>query len=418
MAKIKDIQAREILNAKGLPTVEAIVILDDGKVGAASCPTGETISSYESVEIKDNDLSRFSGKGSLKAVDIIRKTIAPGLIGREAERQQEIDKIMIDMDGTQNKSKLGTNSMLAVSMATAKASAASSVLPLFVYLSQYVKKDHASFKIPIPILNQIRGKREEGLADFHEFLLIPASFKSYTDSIQMGEALHNSLKKILQAKNTKILSDYEEGFAANLSSNKEAFAYIRQAAEDAHVRLGFDAFFGIDCKASEFYKEGKYRIKDKPLALTSKDMIAYYEEINNETHLLYLEDPLAADDWDGWKMLFDILSKTAIIAGGDLVSTNPYRLQTALDKKTINAIVIKPSQIGTVIESLAIAEAAKATGLKVIVSHRNEETNDDFISDFSVAVNADYVKMGSLTRGENIAKYNRLLQIENNLKVL
>jgi enolase len=419
MAKIKEILASEILNAKGLPTVEATVILNDGKIGVASCPMGEAIGHYEALDLRDHDEKRFEGQGVLKAIDNIKNIIAPGLVGKEAQRQQEIDKIMIDLDGTQNKSRLGANAMLSVSMAVAKAGAESSVLPLFLYLRQFVKKDHGILKIPVPMFNLISGgKKERSVFDFHEFLIIPASSKPYTESIQIGEAIHKSLKKILEVKSSGELSDYEEGFTPSLSTNKEAFSFLQQAAEDAHIRIGFDVFLGLDSRASLFFKDGKYRIKDIPTSLSANELVNYYEELNRNVHLLYLEDALSQDDWEGWKFLFEKLSATTIIAGGDLIATNPYRLQMALDKKTVNGIVIKPSQVGTVIESLAIAEAAKETSLKIIVSHRSSETNDDFMADFSVAVAADYIKIGSLTRGENIAKYNRLLQIENQLKIL
>lgn len=409
MAKIKEIIASEILNAKGLPTIEAKVILDDGKVGVASCPSGEITGDYEALEIKD----------TARAINNIKSAIAPILIGKEAERQQEIDKIMIDLDGTQNKSRLGANAMLSVSMAVAKAAAESSVFPLFLYLRQFVKKGHDLLKIPVPIFNLIKGGGKESTsADFNEFLIVPASSKPYTESIQIGENVYKSLKQALETKNSEVLGEYDEGLAPRLNTNKEAFPLIQKALEDAHVRLGFDVFLGLDARASVFFKDGKYKIKDSPIPLSSKDLINYYEELNNNFHLLYLEDPMNQDDWEGYSMLFEKLSKTTIITGGDLIATNPYRLQMALDKKTINGIVIKPSQVGTVIESLAIAQAAKETGLKIIVSHRSEETNDDFLSDFAVAVSADYIKIGSLSRGENIAKYNRLLQIENQLKIL
>lgn len=419
MAKIKEITASEILNANGFPTIEATVVLNDGKVGIASCPSGEVSGNYEALELKDHDETRFEGQGVLKAIANIKNLIAPALIGKDVLHQQEIDKIMIDLDGTQNKSRFGANAILSVSMAVAKAGAESSVLPLFLYLRQFLKKDHNIIKIPVPIFNPIiGGEKEGGLANFYEFLIIPASSKPYTESVQIGEMIHKSLKKILETRDSLILSDYEEGFAPNLSSNKEGFSLIQQAAEDAHVRIGFDVFLGLDCRASIFFKDGKYRIKDIPTALSSKDLINYYEELNKNTHLLYLEDPMHQDDWEGWSLIFEKLSSTMILAGGDLTATNPYRLQMALDKKTINAIVIKPNQVGTVIEALAITEAAKETGLKVIVSHRAQETNDSFISDFAVAVAADYIKIGNPSRGENIAKYNRLLQIENQLRIL
>ncbi|MBI4096668.1 MAG: phosphopyruvate hydratase [Candidatus Levybacteria bacterium] len=386
MAKIKTIDAREILNAKGLPTVEAAVTLSDGKIGVASCPSGKIIGDYEALELKDHDANRFQGQGVLKAVGNIKNIIAPALAGKDAERQQEIDKIMINLDGTQNKSRLGANAMLAVSMAVAKAAAESSILPLFIYLRQFLKNSSDPLKIPVPIFNTT----QDG------FLVVPASFKSYAESIQIGETIHESLKKT------------GENTIPDISSNKDSLFLIKQAVDNAHLRLGFDVFLGLDAGVS----------KNLPNALSSQDLASYYEKLNKTNNLLYLEDPFEQNDWDGWTNLSEKLSESAIIAGGNLIAANPYRLQMALNKKAVNAIVIKPSQVGTVIESLAIAQAAKETGLKTIVSHRSDETNDDFLADFAVAVVADYVKLGNLAMGENIAKYNRLLQIENQLKIL
>ncbi len=419
MAKIKSVEAQEILDAKGFPAVEATVILADGKVGIASCPTGEKTGEYDAVDLKDNDQTSFEGKGVNKAIANIRKFIAPALVGREAGHQPEVDKIMIDLDGTKNKSRFGANATLAVSIAVARAAAGSSTLPLFLYLRQFVKNNNGKLKVPVLIFNFINGGNGENRSsDFYEYLIIPASSKSYLESIQIGEAIRNSLKQAIETKYAKSIDDYGEGFTPELASNKEAFLLIQQAVENTYVKLGFDVFFGLNSRASTFFKSGKYHIKDNSSALSSSDLVNYYIELNKKIHLLYLEDPLDQDDWKGWIELFTKLSATTIVAGSDLIATNPYRLQMAIDKKTVNAIVIKPNQTGTVIESLAIAEAAKETGLRTIVSHRNNETNDDFISDFSVAVGADYIKIGSLSRGENIAKYNRLLQIDNQLKIL
>jgi len=410
MAKIKAIEVSEILNAKGFPTVEAMVILSDGNIGTASCPSGEKISHYEAADLKDD---------VTKAIANIKNVIAPQLIGKEVEHQVELDKSMIDLDGTQNKSRLGANAIFTVSMAVAKAGAGSSSLPLFMYLKQFLKKDHGALRIPTPIFDLINGKvKENSSADFSEFLLIPASSKPYLECIQIGEIIRKSLKQALETKYAKSIDDYEDDFAPDLTTNKEAFSLITQATENASVKLGLDVFFGLNSRASNFYKNGKYYIKDNPAGLSSRDLINYYGQLNNEFHLLYMEDPLDQDDWDGWVALFEKMSNSTIISGGDLIATNPYRLQMAIDKKAVSGIVIKPNQIGTVIESLAIAEAAKETGLKITVSHRTSETNDNFISDFAVAVSADYIKIGSIARGENIAKYNRLLQIENQLKIL
>jgi enolase len=419
MAKIKSIDAQEILNAKGLPTIEAVVTLNDGKIGIASCSTGKKMGHYEAVELKDNDENRFEGQGVSKAINNIKTIIAPQLIGREVEHQAEIDKTMIELDGTQNKSRLGANAMLAVSMAVAKAGAESSVLPLFLYLRQFVKRDNEVIKIPIPIFNLLNGDhRDNRCLDFYEFLAIPASSKPYVECIQIGEAIRKSLRQVIGTNFSISSSDYEENSLPDLGVNKDAFPLIQEAIENTFVKLGFDVFFGLNSRASNIFKGGKYHIKDKSTPLSSKELIEYYKELNKNIHLLYLEDPLDQDDWDGWTSLFKEISDSTMIAGGDLISTNPYRLQMAIDKKAVNAIVIKPNQIGTVIESLAITEVAKATNLSVIISHRSNETNDDFLADFAVAIGADYVKIGSLSRGENIAKYNRLLQIENQLKIL
>jgi enolase len=418
MAKIKTIEAREILNAKGMPTIEATVFLDDGKTGTASCSTGGKAGSYEAIELKDEDKNRYEGQGVNKAIDNIKNIITPALIGKEVENQAEIDGVMIGLDGTQNKSKLGANAMLAVSTAIAKAGAESSALPLYLYLRQFIKKDHESLKIPVPIFDfTTTGNRSSQNPDFSEFLVIPASSKTYQESIQIGEAIYKSLRQLIDVKYAKS-HDYEEGYLPNLSTSKDTFLLIQQAIGNTYIKLGFDVFFGLNSRASLFFKDGKYKIKDNISPLSSANLISYYEKLNEDVHLLYFEDPLNQDDWDGWASFFQKMSKAAMIVGGDLISTNPYRLQMAIEKKAVNSVVVKPNQIGTVIESLVIAEAAKETNLSLIVSHRSNETNDDFIADFSVAVSADYIKVGSLFGGENIAKYNRLLQIDNQLKIL
>lgn len=418
MAKIISIAANEILDSKGLPTIEATVVLSDGKIGTASCPSDKKISSYEAVSLRDNDEKQFEGQSVNKAIENINKILAPALVGKEAVHQQEIDKTMIDHDGTQNKSRLGANAILAVSMAVAKAAAESSGLPLFLYLKQFLKKDHGHLKIPIPIFNLISGNQESNFADFYEYLVIPASSKHYLESIQIAEAIWKSLKLIIETKYNMTLDNFEGTFSPSLTTNKEAFSLIQQAVENTNVKLGFDVFFGLDSKASTFYRDGKYHVKDSLAELSSNDLLSYYEELNQNFHLFYIEDPFDKDDLNGWVSFFDKFSSSAIIAAGDMVSTNPYRLQMVIDKKIANGIVLKPNQIGTIIESLAIAEAVKESGFKIITSHTSNETNDDFLADFSVAVGADYTKIGCLSRGENIAKYNRLLQIENQLKIL
>jgi enolase len=419
MAKIKQITAREILNAKGNPTIEATVILSDGATGIASCPTGTSVGTYEAIDLKDNDQTRFQGQGVLNAILNIQKEIAPNLIGMDASKQQEIDKKMIDLDGTPNKSRLGANATLSVSMAVAKASAKSSVLPLYLYLREFIKKENLSLRIPTPLFNVINGgKHAEDNFDFQEFMIIPATSKTFEESLKMAGDIYNSLRKNIETNNLSTLIGDEGGFSPKLASNQEALLLLKRSVESANLRLGFDVFFGMDVASNNFYSQNAYHIRDKSGSLSAKDLIAFYRMLNEQYHFLYLEDGLAEDDWDNWTQLCSELSGETLIVGDDLTTTNPYRLQTALQRKAITGIIIKPNQIGTVIEALAVVEMARENGLKITVSHRSGETNDDFIADFAVAVSADYVKFGAPARGERVAKYNRLLQISAQLKSL
>ena len=419
MAKIKQISAREILNAKGNPTIETTVVLSDGATGIASCPTGTSVGTYEAVDLKDNDQARYQGQGVLNAILNIEKLIAPNLIGMDASKQQEIDKKMIDLDGTQNKARLGANATLSVSMAVAKASARSSVLPLYLYLREFIKKENAPLKIPTPLFNLINGgKHAEDNFNFQEFLVIPATSKTYEESLKMITDIYYSLRKNIETNNLSTLIGDEGGFSPKLATNQEALLLLKRSVDSANLRLGFDIFFGMDTASNNFYSQNSYHIKDKSNSLSAKELIAFYKMLNEQYHFLYLEDGLAEDDWDNWTNLCAEMSGQTLIVGDDLTATNPYRLQTALQKKAITGIIVKPNQIGTVIEALAVVEMAREAGLKITVSHRSGETNDDFIADFAVAASADYVKFGAPARGERVAKYNRLLQINAQLKAL
>lgn len=412
MAKIKQIDARQILNASGNPTLEVMVTLGDNTTATSSVPSGTAIGNYEAAQMQD--ISR--------AISIIKDQIAPHLLGMEGGNQREVDRIMIELDGTQNKSRLGANTTISVSMAVAKAAAQSSVLPLFLYLREFVKRepqDTGSRKIPTPIFAIMNGgKAYPGRLDFKEILLVPASSKTFSESLKMSILVYQSLRRILQSNNSTPLITDSGGFCPNVSKNQDALFFFKEAMEGANLRIGFDAFFGLDPDASDFYKDGSYHIKDRSQPLSAKDLVTYYAELNNTFHLLYLEDPLSQDDWEGWKEALAVLSNDSIIVGDNLTATNPYRLQMALDKKAVTGITIKPSQIGTVMESLAVLEIARHMGLKTIVASRSEETNDDFIADFAVAVSSDYMKLGAPVKGENVAKYNRLLQIEKQLALL
>lgn len=419
MAKIKEIKAREILDSRGNPTIETTVVLNDNATGIASCPSGASVGGYEAAELRDHDKNRFNGMGVLKAIDNVEKVIAPKLIGQDASKQQEIDRIMIVLDGTQNKERLGANATLSVSMAVCKAAARGSSLPLYVYLREFIKKETSPLKIPVPLFNLINGgKHAANGLNLQEFLVIPASSKSFSDGLLMAVSIYNSLKTTLKNNNFLTFIGDEGGFTPLLASNMDAFSMLKQAINATTYRTGYDVFYGIDAAANTFYEDKKYKLKDKNSALSSSELISYYEEINNTYHLLYLEDAISEDDWEGWSELSSKMSQDTIIVGDDLTATNPYRLQIALDRKAITGIIIKPNQIGTVIEALAVVEVAREMGLKIIVSHRSGETNDDFIADFAVAVSADFAKFGAPARGERVAKYNRLLQIEKQLKEL
>lgn len=419
MAAIKELKATEILDSRGNPTIETTIYLEDGTSEVGACPSGASVGTYEAVELRDNDPKRFHGMGVLKAVDNVNTIIAPKLIGIDAKNQSLIDQTMIELDGTPTKSKLGANALLSVSIAVCKAASKSSTIPLFLYLKQFLKNSNNFLRIPTPLFNILNGgKHAGGNIDFQEFIITPATSKPYQSSLQVGVAVYKSLHDILKQKDLSTLVGDEGGFGPTLSSNLEALSFINQAVEATSYKLGFEVFLGLDIASGSFFTNKKYHLKEKPNDLSSDDMIGYYEELLKKYPLLYLEDPLSEDDFDAWQKLSSKIDNKTIIVGDDLTVTNPHRLQMALDKKAITAIIIKPNQIGTVSEALAVIETARGAGLKIIVSHRSGETNDDFISDFATAVNADYVKFGAIARGERVAKYNRLLHIDNLIRQL
>lgn len=417
MAKIKEIKARQILNGAGIPTIETTVILSDGRFGTASVPSGASLGSYEALELRDRNQDIFQGKGVSKAIDNILKTIKPALIDMEAGKQQEIDKKMIELDGTSNKARLGANAILSVSISVAKAAAQSSLLPLFLYLREYIKKENLTLKTPTPIYSLLSGNKQGG-ADFEDFSVFTPSAKNYPESLAIASKVFNNLKENLKTENLSTLVSDFGSLSPKVISNENALNLLSQAIESSNLRLGFDLFVGVDASANNFRSEGKYTIKDKQSGVSSQELSLYYQNLCKKFNILYLEDPFSDDDFEAWTNLTSSISSDTLVAGDNLVATNPYRLQMALDKKTISAVAIKPLQIGTVIEALAVVEVARVSGLKIIPSTRSEETNDDFIADFAVAVSADYVRFGSLSRGETIAKYNKLLEIDEQIKSL
>lgn len=418
MAKIEKVSAREIFDSRGNPTVEASVFLSDGTVGTSSVPSGASRGTYEAHELRDGENNRYRGLGVLKALESINSVIGHGITGIEATSQQEIDKKMIEMDATQNKSRLGGNAILAVSQAVAKASAKSSLLPLSVYLKQFLSFSSEGHKIPTPLFNMVEGgSHADNGVDFQEFLVIPASSFDFNVSLQMGISIYNSLKQYLTNANLTTGVADEGGFAPDFSTNLDVLKTLRAAIETTSYSFSKDVFLGLDVAASGLVNNRKYSIKDKSGQIDPSDLLGFYKTLISEYSIIYLEDPFAEDDWESWKELYSEIGANTLVVGDDLTSTNPYRLQMAINNNVINALIVKPNQIGTVTEALAVVEIAKYKGLKVIVSHRSGETNDDFIADFAVAVGADYVKFGAPVH-ERIIKYNRLLEIESELSKL
>ncbi|OGH24024.1 MAG: phosphopyruvate hydratase [Candidatus Levybacteria bacterium RIFCSPHIGHO2_02_FULL_42_12] len=415
MATIVHISAREILNSKGNPAVEATVILSDGTNGSASCPSGTSVGTYEAMDLKDHDEKRYKGGGVLKAVSNVQTIIAPKLIGVDAAEQSLIDKTMIALDATPNKSNLGANAILPLSIAICKAEAKSLKTPLYQYI-QRLSSNTSSLKVPAGLFNLINGGKHAGSnIDFQEFLVIPASSKPFSEALRIAVTIQKALGEILTNNGLPTLVGDEGGFGPKFAKNTEALDMLKESADRADFRFGLDIFFGLDAASSSFKTGNEYKLSDRNALYSTDDLLSYFEQLNSIYHLLYIEDPFGEDDWKGWTSITSLI-QNAIIVGDDLTATNPFRLQTSLQKKAITGIIIKPNQIGTVMETIAVVEMARLAGIKIIVSHRSGETNDDFIADLAVGIGADYVKFGAPVRGERVAKYNRLLAIEQELK--
>lgn len=415
MAKIQHINAREILNSKGNPTIETTVVLDNGIEATASAPAGTSVSTYEAFELKDHDPHRYDGKGMLRAIQHVQSTIAPRLKDMDPAKQEEIDNVLLELDGTQNKSHLGGNTILSVSAAVAKSGAAALSKSLFQHIHDTF--DTRPLSIPVPLFNIINGgKHAVDTFDFQEFIVIPATAPSFHEALETGVSIYSALQEILHLNNLSTLVGFEGGFAPKLLTNKEAFALMKEAAESTEKKLGTDILLGMDVASSPFYRNHQYHIKDISHPLTSEELINFYAELAEDFPILYMEDILAEDDWDGWRLAVEKLGTKHLVTGDDLISTNPHRLTMAIDKRAVTATIIKPNQIGTVSETVAVVKKAQDAGLKIIVSHRSGDTNDDFIADFAVGIGADYIKCGAPSRGERVAKYNRLLAIEDLLK--
>ena len=409
-AAITRVQAREILDSRGNPTVEVDVYLSDGSFGRAAVPSGASTGEHEAVELRDGDQNRFLGKGALNAVRNVNQQIAPIVKGYNALDQKTLDKCMIDLDGTPNKSNLGANAILGVSMAVSRAAAASQNLPLYRHLNSDARL------LPVPMLNIINGgSHADNNVDIQEFMIFPIGADSFSHALRMGAEIFHYLKKVLSSKGLNTSVGDEGGFAPNLSSNEEAIEIILKAVEKSDYSIGKDISLALDAAASEFYIDGAYRLESENRTLTSDEMVEYFEGLTKKYPIISIEDGLAENDWEGWEVLNSELGSKIQIVGDDLTVTNIPRLQRAIDEQSMNAILIKLNQIGTVTETVKAVELARETGFGVVISHRSGETEDTFIADFAVAMGMGQIKTGSASRTDRICKYNQLLRIEEEL---
>jgi len=410
MSEIMSIYAREILDSRGNPTIEVEVELDSGVIGRAAVPSGASTGEHEAVELRDNQ-GRYNGKGVLNAVKNVNDFIAPELLGFDATDQVLIDNIMIELDGTENKSKLGANAMLGVSLACARAAAEELILPLYRYIGGTNAK-----LLPVPQSNILNGgKHADNNVDLQEFMIMPLGAKSFRQAIQMNAEVFHALKSYLKKNGHSTAVGDEGGFAPNLKSNEEALQFIVKAIELAGYRPGQDIYIALDPASSEFYVDGKYQLKAEGKSLSSEEMIDYYEDLIKKYPIISIEDGLAEDDWKGWQLMNKRLGDKIQIMGDDIFVTNVERLKRGIKEKTANSILIKLNQIGTLTETLDTIELAKTHNYTCVVSHRSGETEDTFIADLAVALNTGQIKTGSLCRSERIAKYNQLLRIEEEL---
>ena len=408
---IYKIIAREILDSRGNPTIEVDVTLSDGSLGRAAVPSGASTGEHEAVELRDNDTLRYLGKGVKKAVKIVNTTIANEIIGLDALNQKNIDEAMISLDGTSNKSKLGANSILGVSIAVAKSASNSKKMPFYEYINQ-----NKTYTMPIPMMNIINGgSHADNNVDFQEFMVFPIGAKSFSNALQMGTEIFHQLKKVLKNKNLSTSVGDEGGFAPNLKSNHEAIEVILKAIDNAGYKAGKDVYIALDVAASELFDKDKYIIKSENRSLSSDQMISYYQNIIETYPIISIEDGLDENDWGGWSLMNEALGDKVQIVGDDLTVTNINRLQKAIDLKAMNAILIKLNQIGTLTETLDAITLAKKADFGAIISHRSGETEDTTIADLAVASGVGQIKTGSASRTDRICKYNQLLRIEQNL---
>ncbi|MDR2893168.1 MAG: phosphopyruvate hydratase [Deltaproteobacteria bacterium] len=412
MSTIVSVWGREILDSRGNPTVEVEVSLESGLIGRAAVPSGASTGSREALELRDGDKSRFGGKGVCKAVDHINGEIAENIIGLDALRQVQVDNTLLDLDGTDNKSRLGANAMLGVSLATARAASTFLGLPLYQYLGGVNAK-----VLPAPMMNIINGgAHASNNLDIQEFMIMPIGALSFRDALRMGAETFHCLKKLLEADGHSTGVGDEGGFAPNFKSHDEAFKYMIRAIEEAGYNPGSEIALAIDAAASEFYKDGKYFLAGENKSMSARDMVNWYGEFTQRYPLISIEDGLAEGDWDGWRHLTLELGDRIQLVGDDVFVTNPDILAEGIENGVANSILIKLNQIGTLTETLDTIEMAKQAAYTTVVSHRSGETEDSFIADLAVGVNAGQIKTGSLSRSDRLAKYNQLLRIEEDLE--
>ena len=413
MPYIKEVYAREVLDSRGNPTIEVEIETESGAKGRAMVPSGASTGVHEALELRDKDSKRYKGKGVLKAVNNVNEEIAPEIIGYDVTAQMLIDNLMIKLDGTPNKSRLGANAILGVSMAVAKAAADYYGMPLYQYFGGF-----SAHLMPTPMMNILNGgAHADWCIDFQEIMIVPSKAKTFADAVRMGSEVFHTLKEVLKQKGLNTSVGDEGGYAPKLSSNEEAIQLVIKAIKQAGYKPGVDIFLALDVASSEFYDPTtkKYHLKSENKELTAKELVSFYESICSKHPIVSIEDGLAEDDWEGWKYLTARLGSRVQLVGDDLFVTNTERLYKGIQNNTANAILIKVNQIGTLTETFAAIEMAKKAGYAAVISHRSGETEDTTIADIAVGLNAGQIKTGSLSRTDRIAKYNKLIRIEDEL---
>lgn len=416
MSTIKSIHSRELIDSRGNPTLEAVVTLEDGSQGSAIVPSGASTGAREAIELRDGDKSRFMGKGVLKAVSHVNTEIADAIIGMDANEQKAIDQVMIDLDGTDNKSRLGANALLAASLASAHAAANQKGLPLYQHLGGLFNASGDQYKLPVPMMNIINGgEHADNSVDMQEFMIVPVGAPSLKEAVQYGTEVFHNLKSVLAKKGLNTAVGDEGGFAPDLSSNEEAIEVILQAIENAGFTAGKDIYLGLDCAASEYYKDGKYVLEAEGKSFDAEGMVAYLENWVNQYPIITIEDGLDEADWAGWAYQTERLGDKIQLVGDDLYVTNPNIFAEGIEKNIANSILIKFNQIGTLSETLKAIQMAHEANYTAVISHRSGETEDTTIADLAVATSSGQIKTGSLSRSDRIAKYNQLIRIEEML---